>query len=212
MSLSKNLDTIESAIVAFQEGKPVVVVDADNRENEGDLVFPAQFATPDLVAFMIRYTSGYICVGMADEICDRLNLPLMWPDSEDPRKTAYTVSVDAAAGTTTGISAQDRATTIAKLADFKAQPEDFHRPGHVLPLRAKSGGVFERAGHTEATVDLARIAGLAPVGALCEIVSEKNPTTMARRDELRDWSHKHGLRMISIEDLVAWRRIHDLPQ
>lgn len=212
MTLSKKLDTIDSAIAAFREGKPVVVVDADDRENEGDLVFPAQFATPELLAFMIRYTSGYICVGMTDEICDRLHLPLMWPESEDPRKTAYTVSVDAAVGTTTGISAHDRATTIAKLADETAQPHDFHRPGHVLPLRAKTGGVCARAGHTEATVDLARLAGLTPVGALCEIVSEQDPTTMARRDELRDWSLRHNLPMISIEDLIAWRRIHDLQQ
>ncbi len=209
MSLSNDLDPIDSAIVAFQQGKSVVVVDADNRENEGDLIFPAQFATPELLAFMIRYTSGYICVGMDSDLCDRLNLPLMWSNSEDPRKTAYTVSVDASDGTTTGISAKDRALTIAKLADPNAQPSDFQRPGHVLPLRAEAGGVLARAGHTEASVDLARLAGLSPAGALCEIVSEEDPTTMARRDELRKWSNTHGIPMVSIEDLIEWRRIHD---
>lgn len=209
MSPSNKLDTIEAAIAAFQKGQPVVVVDADNRENEGDLIFPGCYATPELLAFMIRYTSGYICVGMEEEICDRLNLPLMWEKSEDPRNTAYTVSVDAAEGTTTGISAADRSLTIAKLADANAQPTDFRRPGHVLPLRAQSGGVRERAGHTEAGVELCQLAGLPGVAALCEIVSEENPTRMALRDELRKWSHQHELRMISIEDMTEWLHIHD---
>ena len=136
MSLFESIDT---AIEEFRQGRPVVVVDDDNRENEGDLIFPAAAATPELLAFMIRYTSGYICVGMDAGICDRLELPIMWEKSEDCRLTAYTVSVDAAEGTTTGISAHDRALTIKKLGDPQAVAADFHRPGHVLPLRAVSG-------------------------------------------------------------------------
>ena len=200
---------IDTAIEEFRQGRPVVVVDDDNRENEGDLIFPAAAATPELLAFMIRYTSGYICVGMDAGICDRLELPIMWEKSEDCRLTAYTVSVDAAEGTTTGISAHDRALTIKKLGDPQAVAADFHRPGHVLPLRAVSGGVFKRMGHTEAGSDLARLAGYQPVAALCEIVSEKDPTTMARREELREWANRHHLAMISIADLIAWRRVHD---
>ena len=160
MSLFESIDT---AIEEFRQGRPVVVVDDDNRENEGDLIFPAAAATPELLAFMIRYTSGYICVGMDAGICDRLELPIMWEKSEDCRLTAYTVSVDAAEGTTTGISAHDRALTIKKLGDPQAVAADFHRPGHVLPLRAVSGGVFKRMGHTEAGSDLARLAGYQPV-------------------------------------------------
>lgn len=206
MSLFESIDT---AIEEFRQGRPVVVVDDDNRENEGDLIFPAAAATPELLAFMIRYTSGYICVGMDAGICDRLELPIMWEKSEDCRLTAYTVSVDAAEGTTTGISAHDRALTIKKLGDPQAVAADFHRPGHVLPLRAVSGGVFKRMGHTEAGSDLARLAGYQPVAALCEIVSEKDPTTMAHREELREWANRHHLAMISIADLIAWRRVHD---
>jgi len=206
MSLFESIDT---AIEEFRQGRPVVVVDDDNRENEGDLIFPAAAATPELLAFMIRYTSGYICVGMDAGICDRLELPIMWEKSEDCRLTAYTVSVDAAEGTTTGISAHDRALTIKKLGDPQAVAADFHRPGHVLPLRAVSGGVVKRMGHTEAGSDLARLAGYQPVAALCEIVSEKDPTTMARREELREWANRHHLAMISIADLIAWRRVHD---
>ena len=202
-------DSIEQAIADIRAGRPVVVVDDENRENEGDLIFAAEKATPELLAFMIRYTSGYICVGMDAGICDRLELPIMWEKSEDCRLTAYTVSVDAAEGTTTGISAHDRALTIKKLGDPQAVAADFHRPGHVLPLRAVSGGVFKRMGHTEAGSDLARLAGYQPVAALCEIVSEKDPTTMARREELREWANRHHLAMISIADLIAWRRVHD---
>lgn len=199
-------DSIEQAIADIRAGKPVVVVDDENRENEGDLIFAAEKATPELVAFMIRYTSGYICVGMEGKICDRLHLPAMVAHTEDPRKTAYTISVDASHGVTTGISAHDRATTIRTLADPEATPRSLIRPGHVLPLRAVPGGVLMRAGHTEAGVDLARLAGLAPAGALCEIVSEDDPTRMARALELREWANKHDLSMISIADLMKWRR------
>ena len=202
-------DSIEQAIADIRAGRPVVVVDDENRENEGDLIFAAEKATPELLAFMIRYTSGYICVGMEGELCDRLHLPAMVLHSEDPRHTAYTITVDAAQHTTTGISATDRSRTIKTLADPTSGPASLNRPGHVLPLRAVPGGVLKRAGHTEASVDLARLAGCTPAGALCEIVSENDPTTMAHAEELRDWSHKHGLSMISIKDLIEWRRQHE---
>lgn len=202
-------DSIEQAIADIRAGRPVVVVDDENRENEGDLIFAAEKATPELLAFMVRYTSGYICVGMEGELCDRLHLPAMVLHSEDPRHTAYTITVDAAQHTTTGISATDRSRTIKTLADPTSGPASLNRPGHVLPLRAVPGGVLKRAGHTEASVDLARLAGCTPAGALCEIVSENDPTTMAHAEELRDWSHKHGLSMISIKDLIEWRRQHE---
>ncbi|MHA2789047.1 bifunctional 3,4-dihydroxy-2-butanone-4-phosphate synthase/GTP cyclohydrolase II [Corynebacterium sp. S7] len=199
------LDSVEDAVAAIARGEAVVVVDDEGRENEGDLIFAADKATPELVAFMVRYTSGYICVAMNDERADALNLPPMVARNQDARATAYTVTVDANTGST-GISATSRAETIHRLGDQSAQIGDFTRPGHIVPLRARPGGVLERDGHTEATVDLARMAGLSPVGALCEIVSEKNPTDMARADELRSFSDKHGLKMISIEQLIDYRR------
>ncbi|WJY68125.1 bifunctional 3,4-dihydroxy-2-butanone-4-phosphate synthase/GTP cyclohydrolase II [Corynebacterium auris] len=200
-----SLDPVEDAIAAVARGEAVVVVDNEDRENEGDLIFAADLATPELVAFMVRYTSGYICVAMEDERADALQLPPMVARNEDARGTAYTVTVDAATGTT-GISARSRCETITRLADPSRGPADFTRPGHVVPLRARRGGVLTRDGHTEASVDLARLAGRAPVGALCEIVSEQDPTEMARGPELRAFAHAHGLKMISIEQLIAYRR------
>ncbi|MCP1387123.1 bifunctional 3,4-dihydroxy-2-butanone-4-phosphate synthase/GTP cyclohydrolase II [Corynebacterium sp. TA-R-1] len=202
MSENARLDSVEDAIAAIARGEAVVVVDDEGRENEGDLIFAAELATPELVAFMVRYTSGYICVSMADERATALDLPPMTAQNQDARGTAYAVTVDAATGTT-GISARSRAETMLRLADPASTPEDFTRPGHVVPLRARDGGVLARDGHTEAAVDLARLAGLAPVGALCEIVSEDDPTDMARFDELRRFADEHGLRMISIEQLIA---------
>ena len=206
--LDTELNTVEEAIAAIREGKAVVVVDSEDRENEGDLIFAAQDATPELVAFMVRYTSGYICVSMSDERATALDLPPMVAQNQDLHGTAYAVTVDAATGTT-GISARSRATTIALLADDSATPESFTRPGHVVPLRARDGGVLVRDGHTEAAVDLATLAGKAPVGALCEIVSEDDPADMARFDELRRFANTHGLPMISIEQLAAYRRQHE---
>ena len=208
MSNGSRLDAVEDAIAAIARGEAVGVVDNEDRENEGDLIFAAEAATPELVAFMVRYTSGYICVALENEDADRLNLPPMVARNQDARGTAYTVTVDAATGTT-GISATSRAETLRRLASAETTVNDFTRPGHVVPLRARPGGVLARDGHTEASVDLARMAGLRPAGALCEIVSEQDPTDMARFDELREFADTHGLVMISIDQLIAYRRRHE---
>jgi 3,4-dihydroxy 2-butanone 4-phosphate synthase/GTP cyclohydrolase II len=200
------LDTIERAIKDIAAGKAVIVVDDEDRENEGDLIFAAEFATPELLAFMVRYTSGYICVPITEAEADRLDLPPMFRVNQDRRGTAYSVTVDAREGVTTGISAGDRAHTIKLLASPSATATDFSRPGHVVPLRAKEGGVLRRPGHTEAAVDLAVLAGLAPAGVLCEVVSEKDPAGMARAEELRMFADEHELALISIADLIAYRR------
>jgi 3,4-dihydroxy 2-butanone 4-phosphate synthase / GTP cyclohydrolase II len=198
-------DDIEHALIAIADGRPVIVVDDEDRENEGDLIFAAEKATPDLVAFTVRYTSGYICVALQADDCDRLNLPPMYP-AQDRLRTAYTVTVDAKLGVSTGISSTDRARTIKMLADPESTPSDFVRPGHVVPLRAKDGGVLRRPGHTEAAVDLARMAGLHPAGALCEIVSQKDEGEMARYEELMAFGEEHDLVVITIADLIAYRR------
>ncbi len=205
-SVNSVLDGIDRAIRDIAAGRPVVVVDDEDRENEGDLIFAASMATPELVAFMVRYTSGYICVPLTEPDCDRLDLPPMYHVNQDKRGTAYTVTVDAREGVTTGISAADRSRTMRLLAEPDAKAVDFTRPGHVVPLRAKEGGVLRRPGHTEAAVDLARLAGLEPAGVLCEIVSSKNEGEMARRDELTVFAAEHDLALITIADLVAYRR------
>ena len=197
---------INRAIAEVAAGRPVIVVDDQERENEGDLILAAARATPELLAFMVRYTSGYICVALTGDDCDRLELPPMYHTNQDKRGTAYTVTVDAREGVTTGISATDRARTIRLLADPDAKSVDFVRPGHVVPLRAKEGGVLRRPGHTEAAVDLARLAGLPPAGVLCEIVSAKDDGDMARRDELEVFAAEHRLALITIADMIAYRR------
>jgi 3,4-dihydroxy 2-butanone 4-phosphate synthase/GTP cyclohydrolase II len=201
--------SVEAALAELQAGRPVVVMDDEDRENEGDLIFAAEKATPELVSFMVRYTSGYICVALTEAECDRLDLPPMHHTNSDSFRTAFTVTVDAKAGVTTGISAADRARTIAVLADPASVSGDLVRPGHVLPLRARAGGVLRRPGHTEAAVDLARLAGLAPAGALCEIVSQKDEGDMARGDELRVFAEDHDLVLITIAQLIAYRRRHE---
>jgi 3,4-dihydroxy 2-butanone 4-phosphate synthase/GTP cyclohydrolase II len=201
-----DFESIERAVRDIAAGKAVVVVDDEDRENEGDLIFAAEKATPELVAFMVRYTSGYICVPLLESDCDRLDLPPMYHTNQDRRGTAYTVTVDAREGGTTGISATDRANTMRRLADPTATSADFTRPGHVVPLRAKQGGVLRRPGHTEAAVDLARMAGLRPAGVLCELVSQKDEGDMARRDELEVFAADHDLALVTIADLVAYRR------
>ena len=202
-------DSIEHAVADIAAGKAVVVVDDEGRENEGDLVFAAEKATPELVAFMVRYTSGYLCVPLDGADCDRLTLPPMYTTNQDKHGTAYTVTVDAREGIGTGISASDRAATARLLADPFSNAQDFTRPGHVIPLRAKEGGVLRRPGHTEAAVDLARIANLRPAGVICEIVSQKDTGHMARTGELRTFADDHDLALISIADLIAWRRRHE---
>ncbi|GAB3560108.1 3,4-dihydroxy 2-butanone 4-phosphate synthase/GTP cyclohydrolase II [Actinopolyspora lacussalsi] len=197
---------IERALADIAAGRPVVVVDDEDRENEGDLIFAAELASPELLAFMVRYTSGYVCAALTGEDCDRLNLPPMYHANQDLHGTAYTVTVDAASGVGTGISASDRAHTINVLAAPDSTAEDLNRPGHVVPLRAREGGVLRRSGHTEAAVDLARLAGLRPAGVLCEIVSEKAEGEMAQRDELEVFAADHELALITIADLIAYRR------
>jgi len=197
---------IEQALADIAAGKAVIVVDDADRENEGDLIFAAEKATPELVSFLIRHTSGYVCVPMTGPALDRLDLPLMVAHNTERMRTAYTVTVDARDGVTTGISAADRARTMRVLADPATTPYDLTRPGHVNPLRAVEGGVLRRAGHTEAAVDLARLAGLAPVGVICELVSAKDEREMARLDELAVFAAEHDLTLISIADLISYRR------
>ena len=196
--------TVARAVADIAAGRPVIVVDDADRENEGDLIFAAQMATPELVAFMVRHTSGYICVPLPGGECDRLDLPPMTRVNQDRRGTAYTVTVDARDGVSTGISAADRARTIRLLAAAESGPDDFNRPGHVVPLRAKDGGVLRRPGHTEAAVDLARMAGLRPAGVLCEMVNDDG--TMKRLPQLREFAAEHGLTVVSIAELIAYRR------
>ncbi|MFF1480288.1 bifunctional 3,4-dihydroxy-2-butanone-4-phosphate synthase/GTP cyclohydrolase II [Streptomyces sp. NPDC058301] len=201
-----SLDPVEQAIRDIAAGRPVVVVDDEDRENEGDLVIAAEKATPEIVAFMMSECRGLICAPMEGEALDRLQLPQMVDHNTESMKTAFTVSVDASAahGVSTGISAADRATTLRLLADGRSEAGDFVRPGHIFPLRAKPGGVLVRNGHTEAAVDLARLAGLAPAGAIVEIAGEDG--VMLRLPELIPFARKHGLTIISIEDLIAYRR------
>jgi 3,4-dihydroxy 2-butanone 4-phosphate synthase / GTP cyclohydrolase II len=198
------LDEVARAIKDIADGRPVVVVDDANRENEGDIIFAGSKATPELLAFTIRYSSGVICVPMRGAELDRFQIPLMTTQNSERMRTAYTVSVDAAAGVTTGISAFDRTTTIRKLADPDASAGDFARPGHIFPLRARDGGVLVRPGHTEAAVDLASLAGLPPVGVVCEVVNDDG--TMMRLPALREFADEHGLALISIEQLIEHRR------
>jgi len=198
------LDDVDRAIKDIAEGRPVLVVDDENRENEGDIIFAAAMATPELLAFTIRYTSGVICMPMREAELDRLQLPQMTSHNTEPHRTAFTLSVDARDGVSTGISAADRATTIRKLVDPATTPTDLVRPGHVFPLRYTDGGVLRRAGHTEAAVDLARLAGLPEAGVLCEVVNEDG--TMARLPELREFADTHELALISIEQLIEYRR------
>jgi len=196
--------TIEQAIADIAAGKGVVVVDDEDRENEGDLIFAAERVTPELVAFMMTECRGLLCVPMEPEALDRLQLGQMVSENSEKMGTAFTVSVDAREGITTGISASDRAHTIHLLADLDSRPYDIVRPGHVFPLRSKDGGVLRRPGHTEAAVDLARMAGLEPAGVICEIVNADG--TMARLPDLEKFAAEHGLTLITIADLIAYRR------
>ena len=203
-SRSQVLDTVEQAIADIAAGRPIIVVDDADRENEGDLVFAASQATPELLAFTIRHARGLICVPMLGEDLDRLQLPPMTSDNQEHMGTAFTISVDARTGITTGICAADRARTIRLLVDRDTTAADLVRPGHLFPLRYTAGGVLRRAGHTEAAVDLAMLAGLPPAGVVTEIVNEDG--TMARLPRLREFADSHGLTLISIEQLIDYRR------
>jgi 3,4-dihydroxy 2-butanone 4-phosphate synthase/GTP cyclohydrolase II len=198
------LSDIERAVKDIAAGRPVIVVDDEDRENEGDLIFAAEHATAELVAFMRRWTSGYICVPLTEQEADRLDLPPQYHTNQDRRGTAYTVTVDAREGIATGISAADRAHTIRLLAGPATRPTDLTRPGHVVPLRARAGGVLRRPGHTEAAIDLAVLAGLRPAGVLCELVNDDG--TMMRMPDLEAFAAEHDLALISIADLIAYRR------
>src|SRR5690349_9246875 len=199
--MNVEFDSIEEVLEDFRQGKLISVTDDAHRENEGDLILAAEKATPELMSFMIRYTSGVLCVPMTGEDLDRLELPLMTLRNTESMRTAYTVSTDAREGVTTGISAADRARTIRLLASPETRPADLVRPGHVFPLRYRPGGVLRRAGHTEAAIDLARLAGLRPAGVLAEVVNDDG--TMARLPDLIEFKKRHGLRMCSIEGLIA---------
>ncbi|MGD0084512.1 MAG: bifunctional 3,4-dihydroxy-2-butanone-4-phosphate synthase/GTP cyclohydrolase II [Acidimicrobiales bacterium] len=199
------VSTVEDAIAAIGRGGMVVVIDDEERENEGDLVMAAEFATPERIAFFIAHTSGLICAPLMPDRLDELELPLMVPQNTESQRTAFTVAVDYKPSTTTGISAGDRAATIRALIDPSTRPSDLARPGHVFPLRYRTGGVLKRAGHTEATIDLARLAGCYPAGALCEIVTA-DKQSMARRPELESFAAEHGLPVITIAQLVRFRR------
>ena len=197
--------TIEEAVVALTGGGMVVVVDDEDRENEGDLIVAAEHATPEAMAFFVRHTSGLICEAVTTELADRLDLPLMVAHNTEAQRTAFTVTVDYRHGTTTGISAADRSRTARALVNPATQPGDLSRPGHLHVLRARDGGVLKRAGHTEAAVDLARLAGLAPAGVLCEIVTDDG-MEMARRVDLEAFAARHDLPLVTIADLVRYRR------
>ncbi|SRR5665213_58043 len=201
------MDSIESAIAEIRDGKMVIVMDDEDRENEGDLVMAAEKVTPAAINFMRKEGGGLICVPMLSERLDALQIPNMVNDNTAPLGTAFSVSVEARGRVTTGISAQDRSNTIRALIDTKAGPSDFLRPGHTFPLRAREGGVLVRAGQTEASVDLAKLAGLYPAGVICEIMDEDG--SMMRRDNLKLFAEKHGLRMITVKDLIAYRMRHE---
>jgi len=201
-------ERVEQAVEAFRRGEFLVVMDSEDRENEGDLIVAAEKATPEKIAFMVNNTSGIICVGMSAARVDELQLPQMVKKNTESHGTAFTHSVDYKVGTTTGISAADRAATIRALVDPSVQPDDFSRPGHVFPLRAREGGVLERPGHTEASVDLATLAGLAPAGALCELVNKDG--SMSRGPVCKRFAAIHGLQWLTIHDLIAYRKLHPL--
>jgi 3,4-dihydroxy 2-butanone 4-phosphate synthase/GTP cyclohydrolase II len=200
---ASNLNSIEELLAELRAGRMVVVMDDEDRENEGDLIMAAEHATPEAVAFMIRHTSGIICVPMEEQRLAALELPQMVPANSESHRTAFTVSVDVRSGTTTGVSSADRAATIRALADGRSTAADFTRPGHIFPLRPRPGGVLVRAGHTEAAVDLCRLAGLAPVGVLCEVMNDDG--TMARRPQLEEFARRHGLKIGTIAALIRHR-------
>ena len=206
-SLLSQFGTLEqrvmSAIQAFQQGNGVLVLDDEDRENEGDLIFPAETITPEQMAKLIRYGSGIVCLCITDELCQQLDLPPMVANNTSVNKTAFTISIEAAKGVSTGVSAADRVTTIKTAIADGAKPSDLHRPGHIFPLRAAKGGVLERRGHTEAAIELARFTGFKPAGVICEITNDDG--TMARAPEIVAFAKQHHFPVVTIEDLVAYK-------
>ncbi|HEY2036071.1 MAG TPA: 3,4-dihydroxy-2-butanone-4-phosphate synthase [Steroidobacteraceae bacterium] len=200
---SVGLNSVEEIVADFRAGRMVLIMDDEDRENEGDLIMAAELATPEAVAFMIRHGSGIICVPMEEDRLARLDLPQMVASNSESHRTAFTISVDARAGTTTGVSSGDRTATIHALADIRSKPQDFARPGHIFPLRSRRGGVLVRTGHTEAAADLCRLAGLQPVGVICEVMNEDG--TMARRPQLEAFAQRHGVKIGTIADLIRYR-------
>jgi len=204
-----SFDSMEDALSAFSRGEFLVVMDDENRENEGDLIIAASQCSTEKMAWMIKHTSGYICIAMPGGRLEELDIPMMVPNNQDRHRTAYTVTVDYKHGTTTGISARDRALTARSLVSATSTASDFSRPGHLVPLRARPGGVLERKGHTESAVDLCKLTGQPTGGLLCELVNDDLEGTMARRDDCRAFADRWGLKMISVEMLAQWRREHD---
>ena len=203
------LDSVASAIHAISQGEMVIVVDDEDRENEGDLVVAADLVTPETIAFMMRLGRGLICVSIQPELAIQLNLPLMVSENSESFATAFTVSIDGVNDVTTGISASDRSNTIRQMLVPSARPQDFRRPGHVFPLIAHPQGVLGRNGHTEASVELARLAGLTPSGVICEIANDDG--SMSRLPELMNFAKKHALRIVSIRDLIEYVRYAEMP-
>lgn len=196
---------VKAAISAFQQGNGVLVLDDENRENEGDLIFPAETITTEQMATLIRYGSGIVCLCITDELCKQLDLPPMVQDNTSVNKTAFTVTIEAAQGVSTGVSAADRVTTVRAAVTDGAKPQDLHRPGHIFPLRAVEGGVLSRRGHTEASVDLARLAGYKPAAIICEITNDDG--SMARTPEILNFARRFNFPVLTIEDLVEYRKL-----
>jgi len=205
--MSYKFATIEEAVEDIKQGKMIIVVDDEDRENEGDLICAAEKVTPDIINFMITHAKGLVCTPMTEEALQRLDIPLMTDNITEKQGTKFTISVDGARNTTTGISAQDRANTVRSLVDPASKPDDFVRPGHIFPLRAEAGGVLVRAGHTEAAVDLAKLAQLSPTGVICEIINDDG--SMARLKDLEKYSQKYGLKIVTIADLIKYRKTNE---
>jgi 3,4-dihydroxy 2-butanone 4-phosphate synthase/GTP cyclohydrolase II len=201
--MSHPFATIEQAILEIQSGRMIILLDDENRENEGDLVIAAEFATADAINFMTKFGRGLVCLSMDNEQIDRLGLPMMTSNNRSPYRTGFTVSIEAATGVSTGISTQDRARTVLVAVDPASGPNDVISPGHIFPLRAAEGGVLKRAGQTEGSVDLTKLAGLRPAAVICEVMNENG--SMSRRDELAEFSRHHGILMVTIKDLIEYR-------
>src|SRR5216110_2370069 len=207
MSDTQEFATVEEAVEEIRQGRMIVLVDDEDRENEGDLAMAAEKITPEAINFMAKHGRGLICMPLTEERCDELHLPLMSPINTSAHGTAFTESIDARVGVTTGISASDRAMTILTAIDPKTKPQDLARPGHIFPLRARNGGVLVRAGQTEASVDLARIAGLTPASVICEIMNEDG--TMSRVPQLVEFCKQHNLKLLTVADLIRYRMQHE---